>query len=240
MADILNGKGMGFRKALLALGLAMAVFGVVGMASAVNAKAEDDPLVGINCSGKVESAKGGIFPDEFSYEFGCDKDISAFSIVSNRQIGSFTTEVIGVDSAGEPGAGQDFFCAGAVPSFGFGCYGSPGKTPAVVITAGNKAIGQFSMFDPVCDANAQPMVWGIAQTEFSTTNDLVDPPVVRKWLATSEPFVLNTKGIKCKVLNPKVKAKQICAKVKKAKSPKAKAAAKRACDRARAAAKRAS
>jgi hypothetical protein len=218
----------------------MTVFGLVGLTSAVNANAEDDPLAGINCTGKVTPLEGGIFEDEMAYEFGCDKPISGFSIISNRQIGSFSTEVIGVDSAGEPGVGEDFFCAGAVPSFGFGCYGTPGRTPATVIAAGNMAIGEFSLFDPVCDANSQPMVWGIAQTEFSTTNDLVDPPVVRKWLATTEPFVLNTKAIKCKVLNPKMKAKQICAKVKKAKSPKARAVAKRACDRARAAVKKAS
>jgi hypothetical protein len=225
---------------LLALGLALFVFGLVGLASAVNAQAEDDPLVGINCSGKVAPFEGGIFPDEFSYEFGCDKDISAFSIVSNRQVGSFSTEVIGVDPAGEPGLNQDFFCTGQVPSFGFGCYGNPGKTPVTVITAGNKAIGEFSMFNSVCDANVQPTVWGIAQTEYSTTNDLVDPPVVRKWLATSEPFLLDATAIRCKVLNPKAKAKKICAKVRKAKNPRARAVAKRACDRARAAVKDAS
>lgn len=236
MSDILSGKGEGLRRTLLAFGLAFAVFGIVGFASAVNAKAADDPLVGIDCTGKVTPLVGGIFPDEFSYEFGCDKPISAFSIVSNRQVGSFSTEVIGVDSAGEPGVGEDLFCVGAVPSFGFGCYGAPGRTPATVLKAGNKAIGSFSMFDPVCDANVQPTVWGIAQTEFSTTNDLVTPPVVRKWVATTEPFVLNTRALRCKVLNPKAKAKQICAKVKRAKGPKARAVAKRACDRARAAA----
>ena len=231
----MNGKGEGFRRALLAFGLALAVFGLGGLVSAVSAQADDDPLVGINCTGKVTPFTGGIFPDEFSYEFGCDKPITAFSIVSNRQIGSFSTEVIGVNPVGEPGPNEDFFCVGAVPSNGFGCYGNPGKTPATTIAAGNKAIGEFSMFDPLCDANVNPMVWGIALTEFSTTNDLVTPPVVRRWQATTEPFLLNTSAIKCKVLNPKAKAKQICAKVKRAKSPRARAAAKRACDRARAA-----
>lgn len=235
MSDILNGKGEGFRRALLAFGLALAVFGLGGLVSAVGAQAEDDPLAGINCTGEVTPFTGGIFPDEFSYEFGCDKPITAFSIVSNRQMGSFSTEVIGVNPAGEPGLNEDFFCVGAVPAFGFGCYGNPGKTPATTITAGNKAIGEFSMFDPRCDANTQPMVWGIAQTEFSTTNDLVTPPVVRKWQATTEPFMLDARAIKCKVLNPKARAKQICAKVKRAKSPAARAKAKRACDRARAA-----
>jgi hypothetical protein len=236
----LNGKGEGFRKALLTFGLALTVFGLAGLASAVNANAEDDPLLGINCNGKVKPFDGSIFPDSFSFEFGCNQDISAITIISNRLIDNFATEIVGVDSTGEVGANQDFFCTSTVPSFGFGCYGAPGKTPATVITAGNRAVGEFSLSSPVCDSNTQPMVWGIAQTEYSSTNDLVDPPKVTKWLATSEPFLLNTSAIKCKVLNPKVKAKQVCAKVKKAKSPRARAAAKRACDRARAAVRKAS
>lgn len=242
MSELLNGKGEGFRLILLVFGLAVAIFGVASLTSTSNANAEDeidDPLVGIECSGKVEAITGSIFSDSFSYEFGCDKDISALTVVSNRQIGSFSTEIIGLDAAGEPGLNQDFFCVGAVPSFGFGCYGNPGKTPATVITAGNKGIGEFSMFNPVCDANAQPMVWGIAQTEYSSTNDLVDPPSVRTWTATTEPFPLNTSAIRCKVLNPKLKAKQICAKVKKAKNKKARIVAKKKCDRARAIARNA-
>jgi len=223
---------------LLAFGLALAVFGLVGLVS-VNRAGADEQITGINCSGKVKPFEDSIFPDTFSYEFGCNQDISAFSIVSNRLIDNFSTEVIGVDKAGEPGLNQDFFCTSTVPSYGFGCYGSPGKTPPTVITVGNKAIGEFSMFDAVCAANVQPKVWGIAQAEYTSTNDLVDPPKVTSWLATSEPFQLNTKAINCKVLNAKAKAKKACARVKKAKGSKAKAKARKQCDRARAAAKKA-
>ena len=71
--------------------------------------------------------------------------------------------------------------------------------------------------------------------EYQSINDLSDPPKVTKWMATTEPFELNTKAIRCKVLNPKAKAKAVCAKVKKAKNRKARAAAKRKCTRARSA-----
>lgn len=240
MSDILSGKGEGLQRLLLAFGLALAVFGLVGLASAVNSKAEDDVIIGIKCSGKVEPVKGALFPDTFSYEFGCNQDISAFSLVSNRLIDNFATEVIGVDDAGEPGLNQDFFCTSTVPSYGFGCYGSPGKTPATVITTGNKAIGEFSMFDAVCAADVQPKVWGIAQAEYTSTNDLVDPPKTTSWLATSEPFQLNTKAINCDVLNAKAKAQKACARVKKMKKgTKAKTRARKACVRARAVAKKA-
>lgn len=251
MSELLNGKGEGFRLVLLVFGLAVAIFGVASLISTSSAKADEttDPLVGINCTGKVEAITDSIFSDSFTYEFGCDKDISALTIVSNRELGSFSTEIIGVNAAGEPGVGQDFFCVGAVPSSGFGCYGNPGKTPATVITAGNKGIGEFSMFNPVCDANAQPMFWGIAQTVYSTTNDLdpLLPPVVRTWTATTEPFPLDVSAIECEVLNPKVKARQLkmkakvmCSKVKKTKSKQARLVAKKKCDRARAAVPKAS
>jgi len=240
VSDILNVQGEGLRRLLLAFGLALAVFGLTGLASAVNANAEDEVIVGINCSGKVEPVEDSLFPDSFSYEFGCNQDISAFTLVSNRLIDNFSTEVIGVDGAGEPGDAQDFFCTSTVPSYGFGCYGSPGKTPPTVITNGNHAIGEFSMFDDVCAADVQPRVWGIAQAEYTSTNDLKDPPSVKTWLATSEPFLLNTKAINCKVLNAKAKAQKACARVKKMKKgSNARTKARKLCVRARAAAQKA-
>ena len=240
MSEILNGKGEGLRRLLLAFGLTLVIFGLTGLASAVDANAEGEEIIGIQCSGKVEPTEGSLFPDTFAYEFGCNQDISAFSLVSNRLIDNFATEVIGVDAAGEPGEAQDFFCTSTVPSYGFGCYGSPGKTPPTVITKGNHAIGEFSTFDPLCAANVQPKIWGIAQAEYSSTNDLTDPPSVRKWLATSEPFLLNSKSINCKVLNAKVKAKKACAKVKmKRKGTPARARARKQCERARAVAQKA-
>jgi hypothetical protein len=235
----LNGKGEGIRRALFAFGLAAVVCGFVGLLSARNAKAEDlDPLKGIECTGKVTAAETSIFPDAYAFEFGCTQDIFAFSIVSNREIDSFSTEIIGVKPDGEPGENEDFFCVGAVPANGFGCYANPGKTPAIRISAGNKGIGEFTLSGPICDANAQPRFWGIALAEYSTTNDL-DPenPVTRTWLATSEPFPINSSGVRCKILNPKAKARQMCAKARKAKGPKAKAILKAKCNKLRAAAR---
>ena len=239
MSDKLNGKGEGIRRALLAFGLLAAVCGLVGLLSAGNAKADDlDPLKGINCKGKVNEAESSIFPNAYSFEFGCTEDIFAFSIVSNREIDSFSTEIIGIQDNGEPAANEDFFCVGAVPANGFGCYGTPGRNPAIRISGGNHAIGEFTLSREICDDNAQPRFWGIAMAEYSTVNDL-DPenPVVRKWLATSEPFPINASGVRCKILNPKAKARQMCAKVKKAKGPKAKAAFRAKCKQLRAAAR---
>jgi hypothetical protein len=87
---MVSGKGEGLRRLLLAFGLAAVVFGLVGIVSAARAGA-DDGIIGIKCSGKVEPFEGSIFPDTFSYEFGCNQDISAFSI-------ELTGKVTAVDS----------------------------------------------------------------------------------------------------------------------------------------------
>lgn len=233
-----QGQREGFRLIFLMLGLAVLMLGI-GAATASNAAAEEelDPLKGIACKGKVKADKDSIFPDAYSFEFGCTEDIFAFSVVSNREIDSFNTEIIGLKPDGGPAENEDFFCVGAVPAFGFGCYGTPGRNPAIRISGGNKAIGEFTLSRPICDANEQPRFWGVAMAEYSTVNDLVDPPSIRKWMATSEPFPINAKGVRCKVLNPKAKARQACAKARKAKGKKARASLKAQCKKLRAAAR---
>jgi hypothetical protein len=239
-----RGKGQRERFRLLFLVLAAAAFAAgFGAVAASKAAAEDlDEPVGLECAGKISAAENSIFPDAYGFEFGCNQDIYAFSIVSNREIDSFSTEIIGIKPDGTVGEGEDFFCVGAVPAFGFGCYGTPGRSPSTSILADNRGIGEFTLSRPICDANVQPRFWGVAMAEYSTTNDLVDPPVVRKWMATSEPFPINARAVDCDVLNPKVKAlaaakaksKKACAAVKKADGKKARAAARKKCTRARA------
>jgi len=193
----------------------------------------DDPVFrDIECKGKISSEKDPIFGASYGYEVTCDKDAYAVTIMSNRLVGSYNTEVIALLPSGEPAIGEDLFCIGLTPSNGFGCYASPGKTPPVKLSAGNTVIGSFSLFDPICDANSQPQFWAVAVSQLGSYNDAdtTKPPVIRgPWWVSSEPFPLNAKAVRCKVLNPKAKAKAACAKVRKAKGPKAKAAAIRKC-----------
>ncbi len=231
-----RGDREGSRLLILVLSLTFAAIGAVWALIPAAASADDSP---VNCSGSVKADKGSIFPDSYSYSFGCNKNVYAISLVSNREIDLFATEVIGLKPDGEPGDGEDFFCVGGVPAFGFGCYGTPGRDPETQLAAGNKLQGTFTLSNPICDANAQPQISGVALLDYPSIHDLVDPPSIRKWKATTETIALNTSAIRCKVLNPKAKAKKkakaVCAKVKKAKNRKAKAAAKRKCSKAKAA-----
>lgn len=228
-----RGERRGNRLLMLVLGLAVASIGAFWVAQPGVASADDEPS--IKCSGAVTADKDSIFDDAYNYSFGCNQDVYSISLVGNRQIDSFSTEVVGIQPDGEPGDSEDFFCVGAVPAFGFGCYASPGKDPAIKLSAGNKLQGKFTFAKPSCDANVQPQIMGVAMVGYQSINDLSDPPSIRKWMATTEPFVLDTSAIRCKVLNPKAKAREICAKVGKAKSRKAKATAKRKCAKAKAA-----
>lgn len=238
VSEISFGRGNreGSRLLILVLGLVLASVAFIWAAAPGIASAEDEPEPPtLKCTGVIEPDENSIFDDAYLFDFGCNQDIYSVSLVSNREIDSFATEAIGIQPNGDPGANEDFFCVGAVPAFGFGCYGSPGKTPATKISAGNQLEGKFTLSQSLCDANVQPSFMAVPMVGYQSVNDLVDPPKVTSWMATTEPFVLNTKAIRCKVLNPKAKAKAICAKVKKAKTRKAKATAKRKCSKARAA-----
>lgn len=230
-----RGERRGNRLLMVLLGLTIALFGAAWATMPGVASAEDEEKPALKCSGAVTVDENSIFDDAYSFNFGCNEDIYAMSIVANREIDSFSTEVIGIQPDGEPGENEDFFCVGLVPASGFGCYASPGKTPAIHLSAGNKLEGTFTFSKPVCDANVQPKVMGVAMIEYQSINDLADPPTIRKWMGTTEPFALDTSALRCKVLNPKVKARQACAKVGTAKTRKARATAKRKCAKARAA-----
>jgi hypothetical protein len=229
---------------LLGTLVALATLAVVAPAAQAVLPPDIDPndpvFRDIECQGKVSAEKDPIFGVGYGYEVKCDKDVYAITIMSNRLVGSFNTEVIALEPSGEPAIGEDLFCIGLTPSNGFGCYASPGKTPAVKLTAGNTVIGGFSLSDPICDANYQPQFWAVAVSELGSYNDAdtTKPPVIRgPWSVSSEPFLLNSSAVRCKVLNPKAKARSVCAKVKKDRGPKAKASAIRKCRSAQQAAR---
>jgi hypothetical protein len=59
-----------------------------------------------------------------AYRFTCNEEIKSFSIVSNLEVGDFSTEVLVLDPAtGQPVSGESFGCEGPIPGNGFGCSG---------------------------------------------------------------------------------------------------------------------
>lgn len=201
---------------LVALGLAVGLLGlsvVAGNASAAS----------VSCGGTVKADSEHHSENSLKYAVKCDEEIQGYSIVSNREIGYFSTEVT-VLAGTEVAQGESFTCEGAIPGNGIGCYGK--------MTAGNTVEGFIGTADELCEAPVQPKFWAVALT----TQIAKEKP----FPLTSEPFPL---GIKCATLNAKKKAKQkaikVCAKVKKASGKKARTAAKKRCTQAKAAAKRA-
>ncbi len=222
----------GHRRFALLLGLlAAAAALLVGGLTAGAASAEDDittpgeelplePGSGIDCTGKITKSQDSEYP--YNYEIRCNKDLLGYSIISNREIDATTTEPIGFEPSGDAALGEDFFCKSGIPGWGLGCYGAKGTAK---LTAGNFVRAGLSTFAPICDSNMQPMFWLVAMYEYEEDKF----GSVATWKATTDPILLNSRAVRCKVLNPKAKAREACAKVRKAKGAKAKKVAAAKC-----------
>lgn len=198
-----QGGRLGF---LVALGLAVGLLGLSVFAGTASASE-------VNCGGSVAVDTEHESENSLKYDVKCSEDIRGYSIVSNRSIGYFGTEVI-VLAGEEVAEGESFTCEGSIPGSGFGCYGK--------MTAGNSAQGYMGTTDELCEAPVQPKFWAVALT----TQLKKEVP----FQLTSEPFQLK---FKCDKLDSKQKAKDkmkaVCAKVKLADSKQSRAAAKKRC-----------
>jgi len=201
---------------LVALGLAVSLFGFAMMTGSASAAS-------VSCGGTVVTDSEHHSENTLQYSVKCSEDIQGYSIVSNRDLGYFSTEVTVLNGT-EVAEGEAFTCEGAIPGNGVGCYGK--------MTAGNTVNGFVGTSNELCEAEVQPKFWAVALT----TQIAKEKP----FPLTSEPFPL---AIKCETLNAKKKAKEkaikVCAKVKEADSKRARAKAKRRCRQAQAENKRA-
>ena len=115
-----------------------------------------------------------------SYRFTCTEEIKSFSIVSNLEVGDFSTEVVVLDPAtGQPASGESFGCEGPIPGSGFGCSGyalwahqiagefgidearcvggrNQLRTWAVAVDMNNTASGPFALRSSSCPKVAKP------------------------------------------------------------------------------------
>ncbi len=212
MNSFRNSSRVGFGQSVtLASGLALVfacLFVLAGTASAAS----------VECSGSLKPDKTSFSENALEYKVSCTEEVLGYSIVSNREIGYFSTEVI-VLKGKDVAEGEAFTCEGAIPGNGMGCYGKK--------SANNTVVGSLATTDELCEANTQPKFWAVALT----TQEAKGKP----FPLTSEPFALN---IRCKTLNAKAKAKakanKVCAKVGKAKNKKAKTKARKRCKTAKA------
>jgi len=199
-----RGSRFGF---LFALTLAAGLLGMSLMAGSASAGS-------VSCGGTIKPNAEALAENALTYNFKCSEDIQGYSVITNRELGFFGTDIIVTTPEGEVSGTEAFTCEGAIPGNGTGCYGK--------MLAGNSVTGDIATTDELCEAATQPKFWIVAMT----TQYKKDVP----FSLTSEPFSL---PIHCDTLNAKKKAAdkavKLCAKVKLAKSPKSRAAAKKRC-----------
>ena len=210
------GRAEGSRFGLLvALGLAVGLIGMLAMAQ--NASASS-----VICGGDTTKTDVSESENALEYAIQCTEDITGYSIISNREINYFGTEINVYDDEGVI-EGQSFGCEGSIPSYGIGCFG--------IATAGAVIKGTIGTSEELCEASVQPKFWIVALTTEVKGKKTVT--------LTSEPYQI---PIKCDTLNAKKKAKdkaiKLCAKVKTAKSSKSRAKARKRCQTALAASKK--
>lgn len=210
------GRAEGSRFGLLvALGLAVGLIGMFAMAQ--NASASS-----VICGGDTTRTSLSESENALEYAIQCTEDIKGYSIISNRELNYFSTEVNVYDDEGVI-EGQAFSCEGSIPSYGVGCFG--------IATAGAVVKGTIGTTEELCEASVQPKIWMVALTTEVKGSKTVT--------LTSDPFQL---PIKCDTLNAKKKAKakaiKLCAKVKTAKTGQSRAKARKRCQAALAASKK--
>lgn len=136
-------------------GLALAA--VIGclLASASSASA-----VTIHCHGNAASL--GSDPTELTYGFTCGEPMRGFSIVSNLEVGEFSTTADVYEPNFGPADAQSFTCEGDIPSRGFGCFGFAWDhklitgTLAIDVPRCVKGKNQLLLWLVAVDANNKP------------------------------------------------------------------------------------
>lgn len=194
-----------------------------------NPSLPDEPGTHIQCSGKVTKSSDDELP--FNYAIKCsNKELLGYSIISNREIDATTTEPVGLEPGGEVAEGEDFFCKSSIPGWGIACYGKGGT---VTLGVGNTIRAGISTFDPICDADVQPKFWMVPV--YTYQEDKFGS--IKEWTTAGDPILLNSRAVRCKMLNPKKVARKACKQAKRAEG-KAKKKAKAECRKARAEVKR--
>lgn len=151
-----------------------AVMALPGSASAAN----------VECSGKIVPASDSN-GRAFGYSFVCGSpegdatQVDAYSIISNRPVSSFSTEVL-VVKEGTPLNTESFACEGPFPGEGFGCFGKASLY--------NTIEGGFQLLRNPCSNKARRKgtwhVWVVASAS------KINPVTGAKTPATSEPLRL--------------------------------------------------
>jgi hypothetical protein len=165
------------RGAIAALAAAAGCVGVLSLPA--GAAAAEAPL----CGGSLElnnDIPGIDPPGGLSYKVNCNAQVLGFSIVSNRQVDYFSTEVLVLDATSGEATPEQFSCEGPFPSAGFGCRG--------IANFGNTISGEFAIGRDPCQVAKTKAdkfkVWLVATvTEFDSVTN-------KPFIAVTQPFRL--------------------------------------------------
>ena len=177
---------------LSALVAGLAMVAIMAFAWPVAAGAAEAPL----CGGKLEindEIPGIEPPGGLSYKFDCNVAVLGYSLIANRQVDYFSTEVTVSDFVTGETTPEQFGCEGPFPSSGFGCRG--------LANFGNFVNGEFAIGRDPCESARSKAdkfkVWVAA------TIVQVDSITGKQLTAVTQPFRL--KGPACKQNNKKEK-----------------------------------
>jgi hypothetical protein len=164
--------------------LAVVIGAIVAVAAALAIPAAASAAT-VDCSGKVTAAEGSN-GKAYDYSFLCGSpqgdatQVDAYSIISNKDVAGFSTEVLVSDTNGQALNDESFGCEGPIPSDGFGCNGKASLYHT--ITSG------FSLIRNPCSNRSQEKgawhVWVVASA------NKINPTTGAKTPAVSEPLRL--------------------------------------------------
>jgi hypothetical protein len=168
------------------------VAGIMAIAWPAAAGAAEAPL----CGGKLEindEIPGIEPPGGLTYRFNCNAAVLGYSLISNRQVDYFSTEVVVDDINTGETTSEQFGCEGPFPSSGFGCRG--------LANFGNFIRGEFAIGRDPCETARSKTdkfkVW-VAATVVQA-----DSVTGKPFNAVTQPFRL--KGPACKQNDKKEK-----------------------------------
>jgi hypothetical protein len=158
-----------------------AAAGCVGALSLpTEAVAAEAPL----CGGSLElndEIPGIEPPGGLSYKFNCNSQVLGYSIISNRQVDFFSTEVLVLDINTGEATNEAFGCEGPFPSSGFGCKG--------LSNYGNAMAGDFAIGRDPCE---------VAKTKADKFKVWVSATVTQYDSVTGKPFTAVTQPFRLK------------------------------------------
>lgn len=135
-------------------------------------------------------------PGGLKYKFDCNATVIGYSLISNRQVDYFSTEVTVLDYTTGEATSEQFSCEGPFPGWGFGCRG--------VSNFGNFMTGELAISRDPCERTKSKAdklrIWIVAT--------VVQPDSVTNKLFTVVTHPFRLKGPVCKETNNTRKEKR--------------------------------